>query len=75
MLQITTIFHYIPPFQNIKTYDGCQPTSARYMRECASQGNADTERMVRTMEAGLMYNVNQARQHRLLPGFFFRQRK
>ncbi len=49
--------------------NGCQPTSARYMRECASlgiqqiftsfnnpKGNADTERMMRTMKEELIWS-------------------
>ena len=48
--------------------NGCQPTSERYMRECASlgikqiftsfnnpKGNADTERMMRTMKEELIW--------------------
>ena len=49
--------------------NGCQPTSARYMRECASvgikqiftsfnnpKGNADTERMMRTLKEELIWS-------------------
>ncbi len=47
--------------------DGCQPTSKRYMRECrelgieqiftswSNQGNADTERVLRTMKEDLVW--------------------
>lgn len=48
--------------------NGCQPTSERYMRECASlvikqiftsfnnsKGNADTERMMSTMKEKLIF--------------------
>ena len=49
--------------------NGCQPTSERYMKECASlgikqiftsfnnpKGNADTERMMRTMKEALIWS-------------------
>ena len=48
--------------------NGCQPTSERYMKECANlginqiftsfnnpKGNADTERMMRTMKEELIW--------------------
>ena len=59
------------PSISLMSYNGCQLTSARYMRECASlgiqqictsfnnsKGNCDTERMMRTMKEELIGLMN-----------------
>lgn len=57
------------PEVSLVSDNGCQPTSERYMKECASlgikqiftsfnnpEGNADTERMMRTMKEELIWS-------------------